>query len=88
MNTLKETMDVIKDLDCDNIGLQPDVFHMNIGDDTYSEDSNCNSTCNKGLRRADFQERGEPGIANSGAVHKGTEAICCKHYAIYWRYER
>ena len=32
MNTISETMSVIKELDCDNIGLQPDVFHMNVGE--------------------------------------------------------
>ena len=37
MNTLKETMNVIKELDCDNIGLQPDVFHMNIGETSITD---------------------------------------------------
>ena len=32
MNTISETMSVIKELGCDNVGLQPDVFHMNIGE--------------------------------------------------------
>ena len=32
MNTLQETVSVIEELDYDNIGLQPDVFHMNIGE--------------------------------------------------------
>lgn len=32
MNTISETMSVINELGCDNVGLQPDVFHMNIGE--------------------------------------------------------
>ncbi len=37
MNTLNETMGVIKELDCDNIGLQPDVFHMNVGEKSITD---------------------------------------------------
>ena len=37
MNTLTETMKVIEQLDCDNIGLQPDVFHMNIGEHSITD---------------------------------------------------
>lgn len=32
MNTVDETMSVIRELRCDNVGIQPDVFHMNIGE--------------------------------------------------------
>lgn len=37
MNTLNETMNVIKELNCDNIGLQPDVFHMNVGEKSITD---------------------------------------------------
>ena len=37
MNTLNETMNVIRELDCDNIGLQPDVFHMNVGEKSITD---------------------------------------------------
>lgn len=32
MNTVAETISVIEELACDNVGVQPDVFHMNIGE--------------------------------------------------------
>ena len=32
MNTISQALSVISELGCDNVGLQPDVFHMNIGE--------------------------------------------------------
>ena len=37
MNTLDEAMTVIKELGCNNVGLQPDVFHMNIGEASITD---------------------------------------------------
>ena len=37
INTISETMSVIEQVGCDNVGLQPDVFHMNIGEASVLE---------------------------------------------------
>ena len=37
LTTMDEAMSIIKDLDCSNIGIQPDVYHMNIEEASVSD---------------------------------------------------